>query len=508
MLVLLGLPAIGCSQVISGKVVEDGSDNPVPRARVRVLPEGASRTVLNTETDGSGAFHTPRLAPGTYHIEVSISNYVGTQVQVPLAPEGSRQGDQGVLIHLVRGGVISGTVRDEVGRELPGARVVPLIRVPGNVAPQPFNAGTKVDDRGRYRLTGLPPGLYAVALLYSGASTGMTLYPGGGVEQARWLSINGGDERSGVDFNVLPLPSYTVEGTVRLQDGAAAAGFAVSAVSPLMPSSALVSQITDNSGRFSFRALASGSYYINAAGPVVARAGSGALLGSKPMFGRVSIGDLVLEQETTVQVKAGETLKLTLRVEGTSSDRSCAESATTTLRSLDSWGTPPDRRAVLRIGEASEVADLPPGRYAVTAASLLGRCILKSVEYDGTASSDGVIDLSAGSTREIAVVLAENTSVLRGRIEATGTELSGTAVILLNVYTRETDPAGPIRVIFPSPDGRYEFRQLPPGLYRLGTASVAADHPGGRWISDVAAMQEITLVPGGQTEVNLKPPVR
>jgi Ni,Fe-hydrogenase III small subunit len=166
--------AVGTA-VISGTVVTDeATPMPVRRAMVTLAMIGAPRP-RQVSTDENGRFAFAGLAAGRYNLSATKAGFVriaygakrfdrpGTPITLA---DGQLMRDVG--LRLVKGGVITGLVRDEHG--LPAAsvqvRALQYRTVLGERQLQPAAAGNAMgeatDDRGQYRLYGLPPGDYLV----------------------------------------------------------------------------------------------------------------------------------------------------------------------------------------------------------------------------------------------------------------------------------------------------------------------------------------------------------
>src|SRR6188768_1778606 len=165
---------IAGSASIAGHVFVDG-DTKRPARRVRVTLTSLTGSVpgQTATTDDAGAFAFTGVAAGRFELQAFKNAYLrasygasrpdrtGTPIIV-------KDGDAiaGLALAIVRGGVITGVVRDVRGRPVPGVsvRVMKLgySAMTGErtlAAASSFNAAT-TDDGGEYRVFGLPPGGY------------------------------------------------------------------------------------------------------------------------------------------------------------------------------------------------------------------------------------------------------------------------------------------------------------------------------------------------------------
>jgi hypothetical protein len=176
-----GLPA-SATAGLSGVVdtTRSGTAEPVSGARVELRCENVAIPQV-VVTDGQGAFAFSIRAPARCVLSASDPGYLTT------AFGAKRVGGQGtpisltrdgatsrVVITLLPGSVITGTVTDEDGDAVAGTLVVASTYawVNGVKALQavPGLPVAAVDDRGVYRIFGLAPGRYAVSALPSRAA--------------------------------------------------------------------------------------------------------------------------------------------------------------------------------------------------------------------------------------------------------------------------------------------------------------------------------------------------
>ncbi len=179
----------GTAQIIGRVRTADQTPEPVRRASV-VLTGDQLPERLVVVTDDAGAFEFKNLPADRYSLAVSKAGFVpanygskrpggaGTPIVV-LADQRAR-----VEMNLIRGSVITGTVRDGLGRPLPaatvtvqryavsfdtGERMLQSVttgsagQMVDGFAPEAFPGTAVTDDRGAYRIYGLAAGEYVVS---------------------------------------------------------------------------------------------------------------------------------------------------------------------------------------------------------------------------------------------------------------------------------------------------------------------------------------------------------
>lgn len=238
---------------LTGRVI--GEDGPVPFANVTVMTVGGrgqgngSHTVI---TDAEGNFKVDGLRAAALQIQVSAPGYVQESAAVSVAaaePDGPveavtqtyyRIGDD-VTIWMVKGGVITGRVLNLAGDPVIGVRVSAQLANPASSAAVPTLMASneaQTDDRGIYRLFGLPAGTYVVVANASAlggggggfgpafgggrpgqqrnpfANDGPIYHPSGGRAGAAEITVNSGTEVSGIDIQYRSVRGVAISGTV------------------------------------------------------------------------------------------------------------------------------------------------------------------------------------------------------------------------------------------------------------------------------------------------------
>jgi len=176
---------------LSGQVVSaDAAAQPVRRAVVTLAGDGlpGGRTAVS---DGDGRFVFDELPAGRFTLTARKPGFLdgvygatrAGGAGIPLQIDaGQRVTDASV--RLIRGAVLTGTVRDPSGAPIPGLDVGAFERPrPGAPAMLTMTASARTDDRGVYRIHGLAPGdYYLSAVQRSGRLVDVATYPASAID--------------------------------------------------------------------------------------------------------------------------------------------------------------------------------------------------------------------------------------------------------------------------------------------------------------------------------------
>jgi hypothetical protein len=498
--------AAGCAAAatLDGRVVEDHSGNPLASVELRVYRVGQPTLAAHLETDGSGGFHIPNLPDGEYRIEAAKPNYIGATVRMRALPSG-------LLIRLVRCGVISGRVLDGQNQPILGASVYVMVKGIGNAPPRPFTGGesiggykmARVDERGQYRLHGLPPGEYAVAVSY-GSSTakfgmmgpgtddnpklgsGVQLYPT--TQRPQYFPVTGGEQYRNIDFMIMPSTLHNVKGKVELPDPKST--FWVALIMADQPNIATAVAATQPDGSFVFEGIAAGVYTLTASGPVRGYGGKG-IVDRAPYFGRMPLSVGADLEGVTVAVQRARPVLFVLRPSG----EGCPSAAQINLVAIEDFATQLDKSGQVTADKEMPIAELAPARYQVLARDLGESCYQPSIP---------TLDLSGPVPSAAVAVPIAPAGAIHGRLSG-ASDPTQYAVALI-----AADPEGasrPVQVAFPDTSGRFTFGGLRPGSYRL-VAQAAGEASKARWVTDPARMIEFPIPAGTPTDLELPAPKR
>ena len=270
---------------IIGTVTLDGAPATGIRVRVSIAKPGSSaKIVAESRTNGRGEFSFSGLTPGQYFVSalspgfVSDAEAVWSGVQGRMVNVDGGKSAQSVAVRLVRGAVITGRVTVRNGRPVIGERVH-VIPAGGESEAQPLllpNPESQLtDDRGIYRLFGIPPGKYLVAvgrdvavlpdLTQLPAWYEQTYAPGVKMRaEAKTVDVSTGDVAGNVDIAIdRATKGRRISGIVRdASNGAPVPNIMVRYTVPNavhIPSYATEAR-ADESGRFTFPGAMPGRY--------------------------------------------------------------------------------------------------------------------------------------------------------------------------------------------------------------------------------------------------------
>jgi uncharacterized protein (DUF2141 family) len=522
---------------IAGRVVSAGADSrPLRRARVTLNGSAllSGRTAI---TSDEGTFVFDALPAGQYSIGVVKSGYISTaygatgpgRAGLPITV--SVGGEQTITVIVPRGSVITGMLADAGGQPLPGLRVRALtyrIMPPGGERRLIEVPGSAVvsDDRGVYRIFGLPAAEYAVSVqpgpgaeaytaglrTASGAEIRQALaevrqsrdrrgspvssprpsaaaeaqgrmtfapvfHPGtSSASEARLLSLGPGEERTGADIEIGYVPVARIGGSVIGGGGGASAAYVRLVPDPadtLADSAAFRGTITDAAGAFGFDNLPPGRY------TVTARSSSdgGTPLRYDPATSLWASTEVVLDGQDIPDIVLtpvpGLTIEGRIVFTGQRPPPSLAGFGGMGLP-LSSRGMPGSQPAVALTSPDGRlrIPSVPPGLYGADFTlgirKPIGAWWLKSVAIDGREALDAPLELRS-SLEGVTVTFADTASELRGRVASSAGQAAANCLVVVFPAERASWFFNSRRIASIPLDaqGRYVVRNLPAGDYLI-----------------------------------------
>ena len=233
---------------IEGQVVADLNGVGLRRARVILRPLETGKPALGVETDDRGRFEIRDIPVGNYSLTAQRDGYLTSSTfrrgSLRMPPRfylsrGERVTNVG--FRLRPWSVLSGKVRFEDGDPAVNKRVDLYQQYHSRGRHGFKNAGSATtNDRGEYRIHGLAPGAYYIAVAFEGNVTGpgvqdqarvddsgretrvpsytTTFYPGTArLSDALPVRLSSGEELSGMDVYMRPVERVKIGG--RITDG-------------------------------------------------------------------------------------------------------------------------------------------------------------------------------------------------------------------------------------------------------------------------------------------------
>ncbi len=450
----------------STSVLDSSSGRPIAEAAVLLSREDG--TVVEAETDSEGQATFPELGPGAYWIRAEKPGYVDL-----LDPHGrgrlmvvSAANKNAVKIGLTQACAISGQVLDDQGKPVQGANVVAIVRrgIEGSLRyAQSGNPG-HTDDNGKYRLHGLPPGRYSVAVVPFRETSGFApvFFPGSNSPgEAEFFELKPGETTTSVNLRIASVEARSISGKVSGMPADAGAGRAAVALLTRDGLRVAVSGATaDADGAFVLTDVPPGEYHLIAWTPYAGWDTGGQTAGAsaRSAIVSVSVAGADLQAVPVLQPLA----KVSGRLVWDGSARGnypCRGGKQVTFHSEDGWDNV-WRPVVVVEGDRVNVEALPAGRYRVEMPGLGDSCRLAAVRVGDHAAPGGVAVIDG--TAPLTLVLATGTGAVSGAV-TTQEDKPAAGIVLLS----RTDGEGGLQVAPLDAEGRYRFSQVLAGEYRL-----------------------------------------
>ncbi|TAK17180.1 MAG: carboxypeptidase regulatory-like domain-containing protein [Acidobacteria bacterium] len=511
-------PAPAGTAVIGGTVTtgEAGAKRPLRRAVVS-LAGTAINGVRQAVTDDAGRFVFDRLAPGRFTLIAEKPGYLKTYLgsrrpgNPPAAPISVIDGQQllDVAIDVPKGGVVDGTVRDETGAPLASAQVMVqqmtyvmgerrFIRAAGGPA------WAVTDDRGHYRIWGLPPGEYtaragtmsapiltdaefklAETQLQTGrvppAGTraagpqlqrGMAYFPGvADVTMAQTITLGLSEERTGVDIVSAPVPAFDME-----YIGVSPGGLPITQVSIGLASLSRQSLYfspgivrMDAMGRGAVRGLAPGRYLFFGRGTETTDANA-------PEYWLEAEVDLSAGHATGVRLQFVTGSRVSGRIRSTGAPLppfGVGARVQLNPAPLIAEAALGARTATVNPDGSFAVVNVPPGRYRVEVGGVSGWSAVSAVSQ-GIDTLDVPLSVSPSvDVSDLAVSITDRLTEISGLVtDAAGRPVPEYSVMVFsqdrNLWSSPRRFSGAVRI---STDGKYRVAGLPPGAYFLAVVT-------------------------------------
>ena len=552
---------------------------------------GFSRTVV---TDSLGQFTFPKLPAGQYTLSANRDQFLPTSYgqkkpNHPGTPIALGDGQQmTVKLPMLRGGAITGVVTSQDGEPLVNAQVRALRYDSSSGFKRLLQTGgAQTDDRGVYRMFGLQPGEYLVAAApnvidlnmdrslvdanavesavaaanVQGGSGGQpptisvpvtiqtpgefvpppgfasTYYPSSAaLATAMSVTVNAGEDRSGVDIAVQALRAGNIQGSVTGMPQTGAVQITLTSTDPTLTGApGLPGARVGQDGRFTVRNLPPGQYNLYAytmAAPNAITVVNGVV--QQPvqpprpqdvphLWGRTQVmvdggestqdvsiglqsgksisGRVVFETQTAPDLSRGRVMV---------SVQQAPAAQPINLGPIPSAQMTPDGRFTLD--------NVPPGRYILRAnyagAGPVGPMAAPITEKSAVVNGEDTLDVPFEFSSEqdvggVTITMSDRMTELSGMLtEANGKPGVDYTILIVATDNRFWTPGSRrIRSTRPGTDGRYQTSGLPAGDYLI--AAVTDFDPGTQYDPEflkalAGAAVRVTLSDGAKRTQDLR----
>jgi hypothetical protein len=476
--------------LVEGLVTNKLTGAPVRSAHVIYMQlgtgAGAPASPISTDTDAEGHFRI-LLAPGTYRLWAERNGFA-RQMYGALSPAG-----EGTAVTLAPGqqlhqvtfravplGAIAGHVFDDDAEPVQGVGVQALrFSYAGGRRQLISVAGASSNDRGEFRVFGLPAGHYL--LLASIPNSPMSrpfdtdglvpevqepyaavYYPGVlDVDSASRISLTEGGDLGDVDFHLHKVRAATVRGRlVGPADKLSASQVQVvlahnesNAASYIGRASAFVDSAT---GKFEIRGVSPGSYLLVAS----------QLFAGRPLGGRAPVEVSVTAPREEVAVALAPAFDIVGNVEVEGAPRGSVPTLLIRLAPSEGLALGPQPWSKVGADGSFRLSGVTPGLWTLVLDSLPEGLWVKSESYAGNEVPSGELAVHEAARGQLRIVLAGNGARISGTVTAEGQPAAAT--IVLAPASPELRPFHQLyRVTNATERGMFTLKDVRPGSYKL-----------------------------------------
>jgi protocatechuate 3,4-dioxygenase beta subunit len=485
------------------------------------------------KTDEEGRYRFQGVAPGSYDVFPAAFAFVlpkqgrygqsGKTVMVEVG-----EATEGVDFALTAGGVITGRVTDADGRPVVEETVsVNKTTEQGHTLQFiPHNYECLItDDRGIYRLYGVPAGQYLVSVGEPyGATTGgkkreyykYTFHPGV-TDRAKAVSVEvkEGAETTGVDIIVgRPQKTYAITGRVVNAEDRPLPGIELGVIAHSEDGNSTTDSTgnwrSDDKGAFRIEGVLPGHYLIYPRNDP-----------SSNSFGEPISFDVKNEDVSDLEIKMsrGASISGVVVVEGVN-DPGLRNKLSQLGVSAIVQSQPPPTTLRDRVSDAFasshissdgsfRVAGLPPGKATIhfsrNSPSAPKEFTILRVERNGQDITNGMVIGQGEQLTGVRVVIGAGSGAIRGQVKIKGGQLEG---VRLSLYVRRASDANNFyRSIELDTHGRFAIEKLFEGDYELIIGPISVTVTGDAGVKTMSRMptvqQTVSVNLGAVSEVTL-----
>jgi hypothetical protein len=478
----------------------------------------AGSNAVRAKTDEAGRYRFERIKAGRYGLSAIAPGYVtpgtsqyGSQSKAINISENDRI--ENLNLALVFGGIITGRITDSKGDPVV-SESVHLARVNEQGKSEQIFLGSNgnmysTDDRGIYRLFGVPAGRYLLSVGFGQRPNSITVtslrvfYPrtyhpsATAEEQAKVIEMSEGQETTGIDITIGELKkTYDVSGRVLYaESGQPAIGVPLvygvpSTNSKNIGAMGSTGDRTNPQGEFRMQSVLPGKY------AAFARPNQGDNLYSDAVPFEVVDGDV---SGIEIKLRRGSSISGMAVIEGVNDPQLAARLTETQLYVLvtsPELSAPGMNFIVKPAANGSfQFSGLRAGKaqIGITSTPATRLFSILRIERDGATQRDGIEVGTGEQISNVRVVLGYGTGAARGSLQIVGGTVPETVRVW--VGARRVDSGQPVGSLSQA-DQRGSFRidNLPPGEYEIYLSATA------RSIENPAGLEEMVKLTAGVKE--------
>ena len=560
---------------VRGRVIYDDTNRPVRRARVLLLKsDGGGGMENGGMTDERGEFRITNVSAGSYFVMIDAPGIITPISSIELDEsvnektamvamkkefdEISVNGANSVEVQIRarRGGVVTGRVNYQDGDPAINAQIIILRKKDNRVmrfitgySPSSMLA-LRTDDRGVFRIAGLPPGEYVVGAseassrqdsrddymggLLNSTGFGVSYYRNEtNLRQATPVKVEAGQEAGEINITLIERASYTISGTVVARQGRAPVRAFLSIQSrnegsPLPFLDSGPSAQADEQGRWSFSNIPDGNYLIKVdpgesnseeeltvtTDTAERRRAGGA---TRPAPGRPSLVPRTMEVTVSggdlsginIELSEGGLVQGTVIVEGNAKEIPPGFYVLLVPRGGGRSGF--DRHGFVREGGSFTIDKVPPGEFYFSVQMGSDNLYVKSITAGSVDLMREPVRVGVGSSVDnVRVTLSSDLSTLEGRVLSQGDAkpLRGAVVLMVPSDPARWRSPNSFTPVVTGADGAFKLMSAP-GSYLLipmgaGESLSVVNEAFIRARS--AGAKAVTLQPNGRETVELIAP--
>ena len=526
LLLVTAAPAQDHRGRIEGVVLDAASHQPVRKASVFINVVGGFQSMVTAQTqnaetqtaitDSSGTFTFNSLFAGQYQLTVTHPSYPQGRMGVRKSVEVKDGAASGVTVELVPGASITGRIVDEDGDPLNGCFVQVQPAGKSNMG-FPMR-GPMMREDGSYKVYEIAPGKYTISAqcmepvfqprrLSEGrdpppsAAYPIQFYPTGtDLKSAEVLELLPGEEKSGVDFQMRPVPVMHIRGKLtggspdwrgrndlKVQlvplDRQGTGGFDFISIDP-------------NNGTFEINQVFPGSYHLVAFpqtfGQQIAFGGQIFGAGADEPEANDRIGAVVRVDVADKPIELSLALHRAMDISGTievehgndTNNQVTPSQLSLQLGSSSFFGPPPS--AQVKQDGSFTFKSVLPGEWRIVLQGPFA--FLKSAWFGSEDITNRLLDLTPGSAAPLRIIATINTAPIRGTAPA-GKWVS---------FSLQDEGFTGTRSVPVDANSRFVLSGLVPGRYSINLSENGDPIP-----SDGG--QEVTVREGETVTIEVKP---